>query len=78
MCAKSLCEAAMLAVAQAREWAVAMVKRESRGPGDKENAMKRLANRHDIPWRAFLRNVATLPMGWLARLLRWLAKRGRR
>jgi len=30
-----------------------MVLRESRGPGDTENAMRRLENRYGIPWRVF-------------------------
>jgi hypothetical protein len=34
------------AVTDARTWAKALVKRESRGAGDLENAMRRLANRH--------------------------------
>jgi hypothetical protein len=36
------------AVAEAREWAKFLVNRESRGPGDRENAMGRLARRHGI------------------------------
>lgn len=40
-------------VASARDWAGALVKRESRGPGDTENAMRRLEARYGIPWRTF-------------------------
>jgi hypothetical protein len=40
-------------VASAREWANTLVRRESRGPGDMENAMRRLEARYGIPWRVF-------------------------
>ena len=30
-----------------------MVARESRGPGDTENAMRRLEARYGVPWRVF-------------------------
>lgn len=40
-------------VASAREWANALVRRESRGPGDMEGAMRRLEARYGIPWRVF-------------------------
>lgn len=35
------------------KWANELVRRESRGPGDIENAMRRLENRYGIPWRMF-------------------------
>lgn len=34
-------------------WANALVRREARGPGDQENAMRRLEARYGIPWRTF-------------------------
>ncbi len=40
-------------VIEAREWANTLVRRESRGPGDLENAMRRLEARYGIPWRTF-------------------------
>lgn len=40
-------------VASARDWANALVRRESRGSGDTENAMRRLEVRYGIPWRTF-------------------------
>lgn len=43
----------METVTSAREWANTMVRRESRGPGDVENAMHRLEARYGIPWRTF-------------------------
>lgn len=36
------------AIAEAQEWAKFLVHRESRGPGDRENAMGRLARRHGL------------------------------
>lgn len=51
MCAKRLCK--MSGIAEARQWADILVRREARGPGDLENAMRRLSARHDIPWRTF-------------------------
>lgn len=38
-------------VSEARMWATTMVLREARGPGDSENAMRRLEHRYGIPWR---------------------------
>ena len=38
---------------EARTWANELVRRESRGPGDMENAMRRLEYRYGIPWRMF-------------------------
>jgi hypothetical protein len=40
-------------VTDARAWANELVRRESRGPGDMQNAMRRLANRYGMPWRTF-------------------------
>jgi hypothetical protein len=40
-------------ISEASMWASNMVLRESRGPGDTENAMRRLENRYGIPWRTF-------------------------
>lgn len=39
----------------AQEWANELVRRESRGPGDYENAMRRLEQRHGIPWQTLWR-----------------------
>ena len=39
------------AVDHAGEWAKALVTRESRGPGDMEGAMRRVATRYGLPWR---------------------------
>lgn len=43
----------MSAVTTARRLANLMVARESRGPGDTENAMRRLETRYGVPWRVF-------------------------
>jgi hypothetical protein len=43
----------MTGLADARSWANELVRRESRGPGDMENAMHRLQSRYGIPWRTF-------------------------
>lgn len=51
MFAKRLCE--MSGVAEARLWANELVRRESRGAGDTENAMRRLEARYGIEWRTF-------------------------
>lgn len=40
-------------VTEAQGWANKLVARESRGPGDMENAMRRLETRYGIPWRTF-------------------------
>lgn len=42
-------------VTNATEWANELVRRESRGPGDYENAMRRLESRYGIPWQTFWR-----------------------
>lgn len=42
-------------VSNAQEWANELVRRESRGPGDYENAMRRLESRYGIPWQTFWR-----------------------
>ena len=38
---------------KAQQWANELVRREARGPGDMENAMRRLESRYGIPWRMF-------------------------
>lgn len=43
----------MSGVADARHWANELVRRESRGSGDLENAMRRLESKYGIPWRIF-------------------------
>ena len=59
MCAKILCKSAKgkdevsAAASDARSWANDLILRESRGPGDTENAMRRLEHRYGIPWRTF-------------------------
>ena len=40
-------------VSDAQGWANELVRRESRGSGDSENAMRRLEARYGIPWRTF-------------------------
>lgn len=54
MCAKNVDEMSNAAL-QARQWANELVRRESRGPGDVDNAMRRLEARYGIPastlWR---------------------------
>lgn len=40
-------------VSDAQGWANELVRRESRGSGDSENAMRRLGARYGIPWRTF-------------------------
>lgn len=42
-------------VSNAQDWANELVRRESRGPGDYENAMRRLESRYGIPWQMFWR-----------------------
>lgn len=39
-------------VAQARDWATKLVRSESRGPGDTDNAMRRLARRYGLDYGA--------------------------
>jgi hypothetical protein len=43
----------MTGIADAKTWANELVRRESRGPGDMENAMRRLEARYGISWRTF-------------------------
>lgn len=43
----------MSASSDAASWANELVRRESRGPGDSENAMRRLEARYGISWRTF-------------------------
>lgn len=51
MCKKPLHEEQMTsAVSEAREWAKWLVQRETRGPGDLENAMRRLEARYGVPF----------------------------
>jgi len=40
-------------VDQAAQWASRLTHAESRGPGDIENAWRRLEARYGVPWRAF-------------------------
>lgn len=40
-------------VDQAAEWAKRLTHKESRGPGDMENAWQRLEARYGVPWRTF-------------------------
>lgn len=49
------------AVETAQEWVRLMVKRESRGPGDRINAMRRLANRYGVPYSTFFNLVYRPP-----------------
>lgn len=42
-------------VSNAQEWANELVRMNSRGPGDYENAMRRLEGRYGISWQTFLR-----------------------
>ena len=42
-------------VSNAREWANELIRRESRGPGDLDNAMRRLEARYGIPATTFWR-----------------------
>jgi hypothetical protein len=54
MCAKSFCKVSRLScVTEACGIARELVRRECRGPGDTENAMRRLATRYGLPWRLF-------------------------
>lgn len=43
----------MSATSDAVAWANELLRRESRGPGDSENAMRRLEARYGISWRTF-------------------------
>ena len=47
--AKGFCDPAR----DAKAWARELVRLETRCPGDTENAMRRLARRYDLSWRAF-------------------------
>lgn len=40
-------------VDDAASWAKLLTQRESRGPGDMENAWRRLETRYGVPWRSF-------------------------
>lgn len=54
MCKKSLRSSTMSTaeVVQAKDWMTRLVQLESRGPGDTENAMRRLARRYGIEFGA--------------------------
>lgn len=49
--AKPMTDAAY--IEDARTWANELVRKEARGPGDQERAMRRLEARYGIPWRTF-------------------------
>lgn len=53
MCKSSLQNLQKSPVDQAAAWADELVKFESRGPGDLENAMHRVARRHGLPHSIF-------------------------
>jgi len=57
MCKRILQEPLMsdaaLLVDEAAGWAKKLTQGEARGPGDIENAWRRLQNRYGVPWRAF-------------------------
>jgi hypothetical protein len=56
MCKKNLQERQMteaVYVDEVASWARWLTQREARGPGDIENAWRRLEHRHGIPWRIF-------------------------
>ncbi len=59
-------------VEQAAEWANALVIRESRGPGDTENAMRRIEQRYGVPfnslWSLRYRRPKNIVVGLFARL----------
>lgn len=40
-------------VDEAAYWATRLTQAEARGPGDMQNAWRRLSVRHDVPWRVF-------------------------
>jgi hypothetical protein len=40
-------------VDEAAQWAGELTRREARGPGDMENAWRRLEARYGVPWRTF-------------------------
>lgn len=52
MCKKALRDG-MTYVDQATEWAKELTRSEARGPGDMENAWRRLEARYGVPWRVF-------------------------
>lgn len=55
MSEKIICKDAskLTAASEARGWANELVRREAKGPGDMESAMRRLEARYGIPWRTF-------------------------
>jgi hypothetical protein len=50
MCKKALQETQKMSVAAASEMARNLVQRESRGPGDLENAMRRIEAKYGVPY----------------------------
>jgi len=50
-------------IMQARMWAREMIQAECRGPGDKDNAMRRLAHRHRLPYGLLWRLTYKPPKG---------------
>lgn len=50
--AKRLCRI-MTGITDAQGWANKLLQRETRVPGDMENAMRRLEARYGVPWRTF-------------------------
>ena len=50
--AKRLCRV-ITGIADAQAWANKLLQREARGPGDMENAMRRLEARYGVQWRTF-------------------------
>lgn len=56
MCKKALQDRKMdgdVLVDEAATWARDLTRREARGPGDMENAWRRLEARYGVPWRTF-------------------------
>jgi len=51
MCAKPRCGADVNATAHAQKMTKELIRLETRGTGDTENAMKRIANRYGLSWR---------------------------
>ena len=56
MCKKALQDEAMSNTAyveEASNWALRLTQAETRGPGDMQNAWRRLEARYGVPWRTF-------------------------
>lgn len=69
MCKKFLRDSQMsdaVYVEQASGWARALVRRESQGPGDTENAMRRIEARYGVPFAALWALRYRHPKGVLA------------